>query len=98
MATSPNDARFPAVPREKGHYESWYLKASHPEEPVGVWIRYTVHKRPGHEPTGSLWFTLFDRGAGAPWATKVTLPGPSAGGGALIGVGESRLSEREATG
>ena len=28
-------------------YESFYLRAVSPEEPVGVWIRYTVHKRPG---------------------------------------------------
>ena len=35
-----------------------------------MWIRYTVHKRPGREPTGSLWFTLFDAGAGGPGAAK----------------------------
>ena len=27
-------------------YESWYLKASHPSEPLGVWIRYTTHQKP----------------------------------------------------
>ncbi len=42
-------ARFPDVPAGKGHYESFYLKACHPSEPLGIWIRYTVHKhsRPG---------------------------------------------------
>ena len=46
-APHPTEARFPAVPVEAGHYESFYLKACHPAEPLGVWIRYTVHKRPG---------------------------------------------------
>ncbi len=59
-------ARFPAVALAAGHYESFYLKACHPSEPQGVWIRYTVHKRPGEAATGSLWFTLFDRSAGRP--------------------------------
>ena len=53
----PTRARFPDVSREAGHYESFYLRAAHPSEPLGIWIRYTVHKRPGAEPNGSL-FTL----------------------------------------
>ncbi len=28
-------------------YESFYLRAVSPSEPVGVWIRHTVHKAPG---------------------------------------------------
>ena len=59
-------------------------KACHPSEPLGVWIRYTVHKRPGAEPKGSLWFTLFDASAEAPQATKLTvLRGRHAGGDAV---------------
>ena len=54
-------ARFPAVPAAAGHYESFYLKAAHPSQPRGLWLRYTVHKPPGAAATGSLWFTLFDR-------------------------------------
>ncbi len=56
----PTAARFPAVPAKAGHYESFYLKLCHPSKPLGAWIRYTVHKRPGAAPTGSLWFTLFE--------------------------------------
>ena len=98
MATpSPTEARFPAVAEDRGHYESWYLKACHPAEPMGVWIRYTVHKRPGEGPTGSLWFTLFDRD-GAPWASKVTLPAPGGGEGAFVSVGESTLDGSRAAG
>ena len=43
-----------------------------------MWIRHTVHKRPGAEPTGSLWLTLFDREAGPPLAIKQTLGGARA--------------------
>lgn len=87
-------ARFPHVDRQTGHYESFYLKACHPEGGLAVWIRYTVHKRPGGQPKGSIWFTLFDREAGGPWATKATLPMESltAGGGAYIAIGESRFA------
>ena len=45
-------ARFPDVPSGKGHYESFYLKACHPSEPLGVWIRYTVHKNSAQAPQG----------------------------------------------
>ena len=48
--TMPTHARFPEVDLKAGHYESFYLKACHPSEPLGVWIRYTVHKRPGGAP------------------------------------------------
>jgi hypothetical protein len=94
----PTEARFPDVPRGAGHYESFYLKACHPERPLGVWIRYTVHKRPGAEPKGSLWFTLFDADAAGPRAAKVTLPGPRAGGGDWIGVGNAALRPGHAAG
>ena len=74
-------------------YESWYLKASHPTEPLGVWIRYTTHQKPDGPERGSLWFTLF--GAGVPQAAKVT-PGPEAlarGDGAFIRIGDSEFAD-----
>jgi hypothetical protein len=94
----PTEARFPGVPARAGHYESFYLKACHPARPLGVWIRYTVHKRPGSPPTGSLWFTLFDAAADGPSARKVTLPGPRSGGGEWLGVGEAFIRDRGAAG
>jgi hypothetical protein len=97
-APHPTEARFTAVPAKAGHYESFYIKACHPSEPVGAWIRYTVHKRPGAAPNGSLWFTLFDREADGPRASKVTKPGPGAGGGDWIRMGEARLGEGRASG
>ena len=57
-----------------GHYESFYIKACQPGGGRGIWIRHTVHKRPGAEPNASIWFVLFDREAEAPRATKLTVP------------------------
>ncbi len=57
-----------------GHYESFYIKACRPGGGQGLWIRHTVHKRPGAEPNASIWFVLFDRDAEGPRATKVTVP------------------------
>ena len=74
-------------------YESWYLKASHPTEPLGIWIRYTTHQKPDGPEKGSLWFTLFSDGP--PQAAKVT-PGPEAlsrGNGAFIRIGDSEFAD-----
>jgi hypothetical protein len=67
-------ARFPRVPAKAGHYESFYIKACQPGGGRGIWIRHTVHKRPGADPNASIWFVLFDRQAEGPRATKVTVP------------------------
>jgi len=79
-----------------GHYESFYLKLTHPTEALGAWIRYTVHKRPGAAPTGSLWFVLF--GAAEPRAAKLTVPGPASGDGDWLRVGEARVGPDGASG
>lgn len=81
-------ARFPTL---TAGYESFYLRAVRPGGGLGVWIRYTVHRRPGHAPSGSLWFTLFDAAADGPTAAKVTLPGPDAGGGDWIRIGDAAM-------
>ena len=86
---NPTEARFPGIRASVGHYESFYLKACHPEEPLGVWIRYTVHKPPDEEPTGSIWFTLFEAGAGGPVAAKETLPAPETGERDWIRIGDA---------
>jgi hypothetical protein len=67
-------ARFPRIATKAGHYESFYVKACQPGGGRGIWIRHTVHKRPGAEPNASIWFVLFDREAAGPRATKVTVP------------------------
>jgi hypothetical protein len=92
----PVAARFPGVAPKAGHYESFYLKLCHPEEPLGAWLRYTVHKRPGAPATGSLWFTLFE--PGGPRAAKVTVAAPRSGDGDWLSVGEARLGAGYAEG
>jgi hypothetical protein len=65
-------AIFPRAPLRKGLYESFYLRAVAPQEPVGVWIRYTVQKPPGQSPRGSLWCTVFDAARGRPFQHKLS--------------------------
>jgi len=89
-------ARFPDVDAKAGHYESFYLKASDPAAPRGLWIRYTVHKRPGAQPKGSLWFTLF--GSEGPRAVKVTTSELTAPPERYIQVGESVFAPGEVRG
>lgn len=92
------EAVFPATPRKVGMYESFYLRALAPEEPVGVWVRYTVHKRPGERPGGSVWCTVFDARKGRPWMQKLTTEELSAPGDAWIAIGASRLGDGYAEG
>jgi hypothetical protein len=92
------DAVFPGVARGRGHYESFYLRATHPSEPLGVWIRHTVHKPPGGVATGSVWFTLFE--ANGPRASKLTVgqEALSVPDGGYIRIGESSIVPGRAVG
>lgn len=94
------EARFPALEMGAGHYESFYLKAAAPDGGRALWIRHTVHKRPGAEPTCSIWFTSFDRDAGPTRATKasfssdqLTIPEAS-----YVRVAEAEIGPGEAIG
>jgi hypothetical protein len=98
VAEQRTQAVFPSVARGRGHYESFYLRASHPSEPLGVWIRHTVHKPPDEAPSASVWFTLFE--AGGPRASKVTVgeDALSVPPGGYIRVGESEIDPGRAVG
>ena len=97
--------RFPKVAAKAGHYESFYIKACRPGGGQGIWIRHTVHKRPGAEPKASIWFVLFDRDADGPRATKMTVPAAralgsrsvpgSASPSAEIGPGQRQRLDRD---
>ncbi len=93
-------ARFPRVGQKAGHYESFYVKACQPGGGRGIWIRHTVHKRPGAEPNASIWFVLFDRAADGPRATKVTVPASelSVPKGSWIQVGDAVIGPGRAEG
>ena len=92
-------ARFPDVPPDKPHYESFYLKATDPHGQLALWIRHTILKARGGEPSGSLWLTLFDRGA-APVALKASYRPEelAAGGGDYIRIADATLTPGRATG
>jgi hypothetical protein len=92
-------ARFPQAAKA-GHYESFYIKACRPGGGQGIWIRHTVHQRPGAEPNASIWFVLFDREAGGPRATKVTVPAAdlSAPIGSWIRVDRAEIGPGKASG
>ncbi len=93
------EAVFPGASPRKGMYESFYLRAVSPEEPVGAWIRYTAHKRPGARPRGSLWCTVFDaRRPGGPFQHKLTSDDLGVPEGGWISVGEATLTPEGAQG
>ena len=93
-------ARFTQVPAKAGHYESLYLKLNRPGGGQGAWIRHTVHKRPGEEPTCALWFVLFDSGAAGPRATKRQFGADELGVApeTYIQVADATLADGRATG
>lgn len=73
MSTSTSTAAmFPKARARSGMYESFYLRAVSPREPVSVWIRHTVQKPPGRRAHGSVWCTVFDAARGAPFMHKLT--------------------------
>lgn len=48
--------------QSKGHYESFFLRANHPDKPLAFWIRYTIFSPHGHpeKAIGELWAVYFD--------------------------------------
>jgi hypothetical protein len=91
-------ALFPKAPKGAGMYESFYLRAVAHDAPVGAWIRYTVQKRPGAPPEGSLWCTVFDAQKGRPWMHRVTTSALSVPKDGWIAVGEAQMGEGYARG
>jgi hypothetical protein len=98
MASASNEAVFPRVAQRAGLYESFYLRAVSPTEPLGLWVRYTVHKRPGRSPRGSLWLTVFDGADARPFMHKLTTEELAVPADGWIAVGGSELGPEHATG
>jgi hypothetical protein len=91
-------AMFQAAAPEKGMYESFYLRAFSPDEPVGIWIRYTVQKHPGATPTGSLWCTRFDARREGPFMHKLLGLPLSIPAGQWLAVGDATIGPEGASG
>ena len=88
---------FASAPARKGMYESFYLRAVSPREPIGVWIRHTVHKPPGKRARGSVWCTVFDAARPSPFMHKLTSDALSVPSEAWIEVGRPGQGEPGAT-
>lgn len=93
------EARFQDLPAGAGHYESFYLKAASPASDRALWIRHTVHKRPGAEPTAAIWFVLFGGGS-PPRATKATFGADAleVPEGSYLRVADARIGPGKAAG
>jgi hypothetical protein len=91
-------AIFPSASMRAGMYESFYLRAVSPEEPVGIWIRLTVRKAPGRRPRGSVWCTVFDARRGPPFMHKLSTEELGAPAGGWIAVGDNAIGPGRAAG
>lgn len=89
MSTSAGTQPMFARARARaGMYESFYLRAVSPTEPLGVWIRNTVQKRPGERARGSVWCTVFDAARGRPFQHKLTSDRLTVPSGEWISIGD----------
>lgn len=59
-----------------GHYESYFLRANHPNRPLAFWIRYTLFSPKGRaaETVGELWAIYFDGEASRNTAVRQVVP------------------------
>ena len=62
--------------QDTGHYESFFLRANHPERPLAFWIRYTIFSPAGRPEAalGELWAVYFDGESGRHLAVKKEVP------------------------
>lgn len=95
------EPRYAELSPSAGHYESFYLKVAAPEGGRALWIRHTIHKRPGSEARASIWFTLFERERpGGPLATKATFEADrlSVPDGSYLRIAEAEIGPGRAAG
>jgi hypothetical protein len=87
----------------KGHYESWFVRANHPEKALAFWCRYTVFSPRGapDRAVAELWSIFFDGERAEIVAAKedVDLSRASFGARGLdVRIGDALLDERAAIG
>src|ERR1700740_41540 len=81
-------AMFARTPARKAMYESFYVRAVSPSQPVGVWIRHTAQKPSGAAAVGSVWCTVFDASRGRPFMAKLTSDAPREPPDGWIAIGD----------
>ena len=61
---------------ERGHYESYFQRANHPERPLAFWVRYTIFSPRGRarEAVGEKWAIFFDGESRRITAVKEVVP------------------------
>jgi hypothetical protein len=67
-----NDCRY--VPGERGHVESYFVRANHPQRPLALWLKATVLAPLEGEPVAETWLIAFDGERRRTWAHKATHP------------------------
>ena len=84
----------------EGHYESYFVRANHPERGVGFWIRYTIFAPKGQpdRAEAELWAAVFDDRAGRTVAVYAAAPLASAsfggnGDSLNVRIGDAVLSD-----
>lgn len=90
-------------PGRRGHYESFYLRANHPDRPLAFWIRYTLFSPRGRpeDAIGELWAVFFDGERNRHTAVKRELPLGDcefATDAFQVRIGEAVLDSRHLTG
>ena len=72
---SLNACRF-VLQDKRGHYESYFQRANHPDRPLAFWIRYTVFSPKGYPENtiGELWAIYFDGESDRITAVKDEIP------------------------
>lgn len=97
-----NLPRYPG-PTDDGHYESWFIRANHPDRPWAFWIRYTTFCPEKHHEgaVGELWATFFDGETDGHVSVKQTFPISACGLDAeafRVDIGPAVLTDRSAQG
>ncbi|PPE73566.1 hypothetical protein C3942_12235 [Solimonas fluminis] len=75
MTTDWQGARYRRG-QSAGHYESWFLRANHPQRAEAFWLRYTIFAPQGRpqDAIGELWAVYFHREQGRLCAAKSEIP------------------------
>ncbi len=92
------DVRYAAT--GQGHYESFYVKANHPERRQGLWLKFNLLEPVGHpeQLQGELWGVWFDGERGQHVVAGQELPGElidARHGGQQLRIGEAQLELRD---
>lgn len=97
-------ANAPRWPADGGHYESWFIRANHPERPLAFWVRYTIYAAAGaptEDAQGELWAVWFDgesRKASAAYSAMSIADCSFAKEGLGLAIGSATLDDGSAQG